>query len=242
MTKIKLSPPSTGELNTVADPLVTTAIKEVESWLNGKNIESTDNLKVAGIKEASLEVPLQEKIAAKATGLTFKEANVSVEAATGELIETTKSGITITLPAATVNRTILVFCGAGTTCKVTASAGKIFGDFVTGSTTVELLALQHIWVFASGANWYIIAGEPKKEAKYTEKSYSKAEAEAGVEPSATRPATVVLHNVEPAATATLTVGGEKLPNLPGASNETIWTNPGEKWIANQPMIAYTRLL
>lgn len=166
MTKLTIVKPSTGELNTVADPKVVTALSVIETWANGE--VGTNNITAKSITEAMLETALAEKIGAKLSGYTYKGTNVSVEAAAGELVVGGTTGITITLPAPTASRAISVGCSGGaTSIKVTASSGKIYGLFVGGETTVTLATYQSITVEADGANWLIIGGEPQREQVYS---------------------------------------------------------------------------
>jgi hypothetical protein len=59
---------------------------------------------------------------------------------------------------------------------------------VGSAATLTLLADQHVKLRSEGANWVIVAGEPKRTAKYTALA-ALAEA-TPLEPSATRPSTV----------------------------------------------------
>jgi hypothetical protein len=135
-----------------------------------------------------IDTVLKEKI------LIFKPRAASYEAKSGELGEQSSAGATTTLPlAATANQIIGVFCTA-TSCKITTSGGAfIVGDFITIASKTAIITLtegQHVVLQSGGTNWAIIAGEPKREQKYVTKTFTKAEGEAGVTPSATRPAVV----------------------------------------------------
>lgn len=213
MTKLTITPPSTGEVNTVAEPRVTTALKEIETWANGQ--VGTGNITAEAITEAMLVAALQTKIAAKLSGFTLKEALVSVTAATGELIQAAKTGITVTLPAPTVNRAITVFCDpAATSVKVTTSSGSIYGLFVEGVATVTLTANQSCTFFATGGNWFIIGGEPKREQTYSARTKVATNVSTyEVEPSATRDAMLAVTLFKNTSTTTLSaikVGGVNL--------------------------------
>ena len=111
----------------------------------------------------------------------------------GELAEQKKSGETFTLPAVgTANQIIGVFCSVAA-CKITTSGGAlIYGDFVSAAATITLGEWQHVTLQSNGAAWLIVAGEPKREQKYTSKTYTHAEALAGIPISATRLAFVTL--------------------------------------------------
>jgi hypothetical protein len=235
MTKLTLAVPSVGEKVTVAEPKVDTCFTTIQTWANGE-IDST-NLKAEGIEESKLAKGLVEKLGGTIFGLLYEQKNESFEAANGKLYEQIKSAATVTLPAATAGRTIGIFVGAGTGCKVTASAGKIYGDFVTGATTVELSLYQHIIVEGNGSNWLIIAGEPKLETTYTNKSFSKAEAEAGVEPSATRRAQVSIVGTTEAGT--VNVGGKLAGYFATSASCAVLVPPGVKWTANKEVTAMT---
>jgi hypothetical protein len=162
----------------------------------------------------------------------------------GELALQQKSGSTFTLPsAATVNQIIAVYCSAScTSVKVsTVSGQKIYGDFITGVETVTLLPLQHVLLQSDGTEWLIIAGEPRQEEVYSNQSYGKAEAEAGVEASASRPAfvnLVVVSAVNAAVEAEIEVNGSRAGEVQQSAGGgvsvsrtpcPVWVNPGQKW-------------
>src|ERR1035438_1494231 len=89
---------------------------------------------------------------------------VSTAATSGELVQVTAAGQTITTPGAVLGRIFGVFCAAGaTSCKVKAASGTISGDFVSAAAEVTLLANQHVVLACDGTNWMILAGEPKRE-------------------------------------------------------------------------------
>lgn len=239
MTKLTITPPSTGELNTVADPKVVTALQAIEAWANGS--VGTNNIEAGSVTEAMLSTAVQTLLGKAVSGLTFAERTTSVEAASGELVYANKTAITITLPAPTVGRSIAVFCGgSATSVKVTCSSGKIYGDFTEGATTVTLTTYQHLRVVASGEHWFIESGEPKKEAVYSTgfKAYSEAEAVAGVAPSATRMAYVVFKG----GSGSLEIGGVKMLNLSGGVVTMYLIPPGQKWKSNAALETQTLLL
>ncbi len=188
MTNITLAPPIVGEKNTTAEPKVGTAIKAVEEFINGKKIDGTSNIKAEGLTEENLNSELKTKLAATLTGVKLKVVTVSTEAATGEMIGIGKSAITITLPAATLNREVVVYAGAGFSGKVKCTApAKMYGDYTNAAGEVELFSLQHITVQADGTNWIIKAGGPKRTQLYVTKKFTKAELEAGITLNASRP-------------------------------------------------------
>lgn len=193
MSKVTLTLPSVGELDTAAEPKVTTALKALEEFLNGAKIESTDNIKAEGITEASLSPAIKTKLGGSFVGLAVSEKTANFEGEAGKLYKVAKA-CTATLPAATSGRTIgIVNATSAEAVKVSAKAGKqIIGGFFEGEVA-ELLAHQAIIVEADGSNWYIIAGEPKREQKYeAAKAFTNAELKAGIEVSATRLAFVYI--------------------------------------------------
>ncbi len=189
MTKLTLAVPSVGEKNTVAEPKVDIALKRIEEWANGE--VGTANITAEAITEAMLAKGLQEKLVTN-VGLTYATSAVSLEGVSGKFYDMSGAGTTLTLPKPIANRLIGVFNNSvGAAVKVKASEGKIYGDFTEEVTEVSLTLRQHLLLFGSGGYWLIIAGEPKREQTYTAvKNYSKAEMEAGVEPSASRTAVV----------------------------------------------------
>lgn len=168
--------------------------------------------------------------------LKFKSYAGAATLGAGELAFQESTGATLTLPSASpASQIVAVFAGVGITAKITASGGaKIYGDFINGETTITLAGLQHVLLESTGASWFIIAGEPKREANYVVKSFTKAEAEAGVEPSATRMAAVVVGN----AAGTFSIGGVTIPGL----QSTYLVPPGQKWKSTQAQEVATLLL
>lgn len=80
------------------------------------------------------------------------------------------------------------------------------------------------------------------ENKYiAKKLYSKAEAEAGVEPSATRSAMVTLYDGS-VFIGVVTVGGVELASVETAGAFTFMVPPGQKWVAHGSVFAATLLL
>jgi hypothetical protein len=228
MTRLTLAIPSVGEKNTVAEPKVDVALGKVEEWANGK--VGTENIEAGTVTEAMLATAVVEKLTTK-LGLSLVAQAASVTGVSEKLYEMTTNATTVTLPTPTTNRLIGVYCGGGIAgCKVTASSGKIFGDFLTaGATTVELTTCQHVLVQADGSNWLIIAGEPKRETEYAEKTYSKAEAEAGFELSATRPG-FLLASPQAGGTfggASVTVNGH-IVTVSGTAQLSCPVNAGQK--------------
>lgn len=102
--------------------------------------------------------------AAERTPLNLVSHSGSVTAVSGELLKMAATG-TVTLPAAAENAIVGVFCAAGETTIKTAS-GDIYGDFITGATSIKLLLNQHVILQSDGTNWFIVGGEPKREDVY----------------------------------------------------------------------------
>ncbi len=244
MTNISLSPPIVKGLNTVEEPKVGTAIKAVEEFLNGHNIDGVTNIKTEGIEEKNLNTPLKEKLSAVLTGVKIKSVTESTTAATGELILAGKAGITITLPARVENREVVVFNTAAN-CKVKTNGGFFVGDFITivsSTNEIELLTGQHITVQCDANNWYIKAGESRRTQAYTTKAYTKVEAETGEIPSPTRPASVTLINTTEGGNMAVTVGGV---GIVSAAVEfapvSFRVMPNVRWKATRPVTAATLL-
>lgn len=129
-----------------------------------------------------------------------------------------------------------MFAGTGVTCKIKGAA-QIFGDFISAVTEITLAPFQHVVLEATGGIWLILSGEPRKEQVYAIKSFTKAEAEAGVEPSATRPSFVMLNNTGAAGQLVVPGGGE----IEIAHAQSLPLMPGQKWKANVAVTAATIL-
>jgi hypothetical protein len=151
----------------------------------------------------------------------------------GELCKTTVTAAG-TLPAVAKNAIVGFVCTANETTITTAS-GLIYGDFVTGAASIKLAANQHVILQSDGTNWFIIAGEPKREQAYTNAESLVAGTE--YEPSATRPVFVVVRaHASIEAEAVVTVGGQFVGIYQNHSaTQTVAVSfpficlPGEKW-------------
>lgn len=167
--------------------------------------------------------------------LIYKNRAASYEAKTGELGFQESTGKTVTLPsAATANQIIGVFAGTGVEAKITTTGGAfIFGDFLKAETaTITLTEFQHVILQSGGGEWFIIAGEPKREQEYgIVTTYTKAEAEEAHTPSTTRPTRVLLSSAV-ACSLTITLGAHTriLENVLSIGFTSL---PGGKWSANQ---------
>ena len=144
----------------------------------------------------------------------------------GEFAFQEKNGETFTLPAVGTANQVIGIYSIVNEAKVTTSGGaKIYGDFISAAGTITLTLLQHVVLQSTGVNWFIIAGEPKREQTYSAlKAWSKAEAEAGVEPSASRDAMV---DFAASAVNGLEIGGVKVGAVGGSKR----VPAGQKWKA-----------
>lgn len=226
MAKLTLSIPVVGEKNSVADPKITTALQVIEKWANGE--VGTTSIEAKAITEALLSVGVVEKLTTK-IGLNLEKQNASLEGVAEKLYVMEKEGSTLTLPTPTLNRMIGITCASSINAvKVTAVSGKIFSGLnQAGATTVEVTKAETIIVEATGANWVRIAGEEKPEAKYVIKTYTKAEIEAGVEPSATRRAEVIIYPPSSGVFVFNGIGGVVTPVVP--ANTPFIVPPGQTW-------------
>jgi hypothetical protein len=190
MTNLTLTIPEVGEKNTVADPRTQQAFEAIRTFINTEQL-SSGNIKEHGIEESRLSEALIALIGAKVLGLTVTpKTSESVTAASGEVIEMLGTGgHTVTLPAPTINRVVGVISPL-IESKVKTPSGAFFGDFISSATTIALAAGQHVLLIADGANWFILAGEPKREQTYS----ALAAQTAGTEytPSTTRDTQVAL--------------------------------------------------
>ncbi len=196
----------------------------------------------AGTYSKVTSVDRRTQALGKAPTLPLVKRNLaSVTANSGELVAMEKAASTLITPAAVAGAWFGVYC-FGTSCKVKAATGIFYGDFVLLSPNeLTLTQDQHVTFECDGANWGIIAGEPLREAKYAGfKLFLKAEAEAGVEPSATRPALVSAYTT--GGSATIEVGGKSAGLANGEASATLWVNPGQKWKCNLGIEASTILL
>lgn len=225
MAKLTITPPSVGEKDSVAEPKVTTALKEVEKWANGE--VGTNNIAAENVTEAMLTKALQEKLVTN-VGLVYAASAVSLEGANGKFYAISGAGTTLTLPAPTANRMIGgVGTGSATVLKVTASSGKIYhGTKTAGVTTAEFPIAESFLVFANGTDWLVLSGQPKSTETYVLKVWTQAEAEASQTPSATRPALVSF-----SANTGLEIAGQPAGGAFGIIGAQYYMPPGTKWKA-----------
>lgn len=170
--------------------------------------------------------------------LTLKEHGSNFTAASGELVKCTLS-IIVTLPSPAINAVIGILAN-GENVTVAGGLAKIYTT-TTETVSISLNGYQHITLVSDGTSWFEIGGEQKHEEEYSElKFYSKAEAEAGVEASTTRPALVVLSSAEKAG-FTLSIHGKEIRNVgvieTAGGGMTIELNPKQKWKIATPIFA-----
>lgn len=243
MTKLTLIKPEIGQKNLTEEPKVGNAFTAIEQWANGE-IDST-NIKNESLTEEDFATAVKTLLNQKSSGLSVVSHAISATAVSGELALMTKTGTTLELPAPTLNANVGVYYAESAgSITVKASTGAIAGDF-TSATSVKLLANQHLLLTADGVFWRIMAGEPKREGAATRPTKTKAECEAGVEFSATRPAFVTAGPTggEPfGALGAQTVGGVLLINTSGASSVSFYALAGEKFVGNKETTFLVRLL
>jgi hypothetical protein len=156
-----------------------------------------------------------------------------------------------TLPSATAGYMVGIYNAGGSTSllKVKTPSGAFYGGFIDGASELVLTSQQNVLLLGEGSNWYIIAGEPKREQTYS--SFTSYTSGTSVEPSATRPAFVLLSTQIPTGrTLIITphVGGVALPayevTLVAESEAYIpypmfYVPPGLKWSASITGTGYT---
>lgn len=138
-----------------------------------------------------------------ASVLTLTAQSGSYSAKSGDFVEATGSGSTITVPV-TANALTFVACAATGELTVKAASGVIVGDF-TNAASCKLLPNQHLLLIGDGTNARIIAGEPKREQTYSALVNRTAGTE--YEPSATRETWVSLTFETTATEWKVIVGG-----------------------------------
>lgn len=163
----------------------------------------------------------------------------SFSAVSGKLYEMTTNGATCTLPSVAINATVAIFCGtAPASVKITAGSAKIYGDFINGETVITLTTIQHVILQSNGTNWFIMAGEPKREATWsTIKSYSKVEVETGLVVSSSRPGYVMFGT----AISGFSLGGVAMV-VNAVAGVPYYLNPGQVWKGVTACEAQTLLL
>jgi len=142
----------------------------------------------------------------------------------------------VNLPATPpINAMIGVYAITTSTRIVVEGTPRIYGDFVSAAIEIFLMQYQHVILRFDGTNWYIIAGEPKREQKY--EAFVERVAGTEYEPSATRPVFVsVFAQVKGGNNIGITVGGVEMAGpgpVEGASKAdqsiTFICPPGQKW-------------
>lgn len=166
---------------------------------------------------------------------------VSVTATARGIVQAT-AAITVTSPAAATGAVFTVLAN-GHAVTVKAASGKIYGDFIEGATEVKLVGYQHVILVSDGTNWFIIAGEPKREATYGTQVSRTSNTE--YEPSATRPTEVIVSAAQGftgtnlncivwcggKVVGAITCEGVKTGEQKPSGCCTFVVNPGEKWKA-----------
>lgn len=161
------------------------------------------------------------------------ETSGSVTAADANLIKATGT-TTVTTPAAAKGTTFGVLAN-NQTVTIKAASGNIYGDFLAGVSECKLVGYQHLQLISDGANWFIAAGEPKREGKYTAREGRTAAT--AYTPSTTRPVMVSLqaYNSSGAFSINVKVGGVLLTTLSilaatgGSQGYQFETLAGESW-------------
>ncbi len=239
MTSISLEVPIVGQKNTTEEPKVGNSITKVQEYLNlttpTVGVEGT-NIVAASIKESNLEAAVVTKLNQKSSGLEIKKQTGS---ATGEsgiiyLMETNAATLTLTATA-TAGKQVGIICAntiAGV--KLKTGSGLIYGDFVAGLAEIPIQKYQHVIVEADGTNWWIISGEPKRQAVWEAFTLSKVEAEAAAAPSTFRPTLMVVTAEE----ANMVVESETVllstaAGLPVNASITFQLSPGFAWKGNK---------
>lgn len=255
MTELAFPLPEIGEASLSADPRTLEALINIKAWAAGQ-IDST-NLKALGVtladlaaesvSEAKLTKAVAELLNAKTAGLATK-AHTTTESTlkTGEVAEFTGgSSLAAKMPAVAPANQYLTVCNflntEANTVTLKGEGAKFYGGFVKAANTLILLQQQWVTLFSDGTQWQIVAGESKREQVYSgEAVVSKAEWEAGVEPSAIRSALVtviVVSTAEKRCAYTAKVGGKTagvmfIPPMPATnstSSLTFEVPPGVKW-------------
>jgi hypothetical protein len=148
---------------------------------------------------------------------------------------------TATLPAVAAEARVEILSNLTSDIIVkTAGTAKVLGDYVPeGATEVRLSARQHVTLVSDGTNWFIVAGEPKREQTYNAITHVGTTA---TTPSTTRPAIVTMqvpfgeastketftfyvppgqafqqHGVNGGSTITISVGGVTIVEVKTAS-------------------------
>ena len=166
---------------------------------------------------------------------------VSVAAVAGEIVKAT-AAITVTTPAAAAGASFGVLAN-GKEVIIEAASGRIFGlpnDFA-GQEKIIITQYQAVILVSDGTEWYIVAGETSALADHEGYSFTgtKAEAEAGLEISHARPASIVINLISESATAMKaeiknSLGGAAKINVPAGTGLTeipvpYYLPPGAKW-------------
>lgn len=222
MTKLTLIKPEVGGKNTTEEPKVGNALTAIEQVVNGE-LDSS-NIKNESLEEVDFAAAVKTLLAAKVSGLTIRTSTISTTAANGELIEMlTNAGNTVTLPSPTTVGLTVGIITPLVSSKLKTPSGLIIGDGFSAAT-LTFAAGQHATVIADGANYFIIAGEPKREQVYAAiKAFTAAEGLTGFVFSESRPAVVAVSLTAP---GNMQIGGVTVLNSAGLN--TYEVPPGQR--------------
>lgn len=167
--------------------------------------------------------------------LYIKNYSTNTTVQGSEIAKMTKTGTTVTLPGASLNKIVGVICGEGEiTVKKSVFGDLIYGDFINGAATIKLTLNGHVVLQSDGTNWYIIAGSPINENAYGALISRVVGTE--YEPSPTRPTFVSLRMQNSGALEIeIKVGGVEIAQIAvGGGSEGIWSYsficpPKQKW-------------
>jgi hypothetical protein len=188
--------------------------------------EESDNISEGATKITELAKKLDTLLWERL--LNLSEHNASFSATTGQLVKCT-AAITVTSPAAASNAVFGVLAN-GHAVTIKTASGKIYGDFIEGAEEVKLVGYQYLILQSDGTNWFIIAGAPKREQLPVGQDLTKAECEAGITPSATRPALVIFYVTAEGESRVEVEGVLVAPtSLTSHVPVTFEVLPGQKW-------------
>ena len=156
---------------------------------------------------------------------------------TGEWADQGKTGETFTMPAVGTANQYIITSSTVAEAKLTTAA-KFVGGGLSSSTAILTTGMVAVWM-SDGTNWRLLAGEVKREQKYVTTEATKAAAEAGVTPSATRPAFVSL-STGGTTMDEVTIGG--VFNRVGEKTYSFYCPAGQAWTTDKAVEIKTVLL
>ncbi len=213
------------------------------SFVKAKYSEAADEVKVFPTEVSAPGAKSFDKFLEEHS-LTIKKRAASYNAVSGELGLQESNAKTTTLPAAATANQIIAVSSLVAEAKVTTSGGAfIYGKWLTvASATATVVLTQDMTAFfqSDGTNW-ILWGEIKDERVYGAKTLvTKAEAEAGIEPSATREAFVTFYK-SAAGLTEIQVGGKYAVSMPIEGAMGLLIPAGQKWKATVALETSTLL-